>query len=86
MHCAPSCVAVRLKHASQPASLAGVLRYGTIPLIGAILIAIWTNNKRIDDLKDNLTSQIDGLREFIRSEVKRLEERIERLEHPLLRG
>lgn len=60
--------------------------YGTLPIIGVILAALWTNNKRIDDLKDSLTGQISGLREFIRSEVKRLEDRIERLERPVLRG
>lgn len=35
--------------------------------------ALW-QNKRIDDLKD-----------FIRSEIKRVEDRIERLERPVLR-
>ena len=69
--------------------------------MATILIAIWSNNHRIDDLRSDLNKRIDDLRsdvirqiqtldsslkEFIRSEVRRLEERIERLERPVLRG
>lgn len=67
--------------------------YGTIPLIVVILLAIWINNKRIeelskriDDLRSYMTSEIASLREFIRSEIRRVEDRIERLEHPILRS
>jgi hypothetical protein len=64
--------------------------YGSIPVIATILIALWSNNRRIDDLRDSfsklLKSEIDGLREFIRSEIRRLEDRIERLEHPIVRA
>ena len=64
--------------------------YGSIPVIVTILIAVFSNNKRlddlgkrIDDLRDSfgkqLASEIGGLREFIRSEIRRLEDRIERI-------
>lgn len=77
----------------MPDSQALQVFYGSIPLIVVILLAIWINNqrigelsKRIDDLRAYMTSEIASLREFIRSEIRRLEERIERIEHPILRG
>ena len=42
--------------------------------------------KRIDDLRTYMASEIVSLREFIRSEIRRLEQRIERIEHPIVRG
>lgn len=61
------------------------------------IFMMWSSNKRmdelskrIDDLRDSFTkllsSEIGGLREFIRSEIRRLEERIQRLETPIVRG
>ncbi len=35
--------------------------YGTVPLVGAILLAIWSNNKRLDDLKTSIDKRIDDL-------------------------
>jgi archaellum component FlaC len=42
-------------------------------------------NKRIDDFRSEINHRFDDLKDWIRSEVKRLEERIERLEHPVSR-
>jgi Tfp pilus assembly protein PilN len=43
-------------------------------------------NKRIDDLRAELNHRFDDLKDWISSEVKRLEERIEHAEHPVLKG
>jgi hypothetical protein len=58
-------------------------------IVGALIYQTHYIDKRIDDLRTNLTglirSEVGGLREFVRSEIKRVEERIERLEHPVSR-
>lgn len=38
-------------------------------------------NRRIDDLRTEMNNRFTDLKDWIRSEVKRLEERIDRLEH-----
>ena len=50
-------------------------------------------DKRIDDLRAEINARFaevnhrfDDLKDWIRSEVKRLEERIERMEHPVVKG
>ena len=50
-------------------------------------------DKRIDDLRAEINARFaevnhrfDDLKDWIRSEVKRLEERIERTEHPVVKG
>jgi low affinity Fe/Cu permease len=43
-------------------------------------------NRRIDDLRSEMVARFEGLRDLLRSEIKRLEERLERLEHPVARG
>jgi hypothetical protein len=35
--------------------------YGSIPLIGAILLSNWRDSKRVEDLKTSLSKRIDGL-------------------------
>jgi len=53
-------------------------------------------DRRIDDLRDSMTTRLDDLREtmnkrfddlhdLLKSEAKRVEERLERLEHPIVR-
>jgi hypothetical protein len=52
-------------------------------------------DRRIDDLRDSVNSRFDDLREtlnkrfdlhdLLKSEVKRIEDRLERLEHPIIR-
>jgi Tfp pilus assembly protein PilN len=43
-------------------------------------------NHRFDDLRVELNHRFDDLKDWIRSEVKRLEERIEHIEHPIIKG
>jgi len=43
-------------------------------------------NHRIDDLRAELNRRFDDLKDWIRSEVKRLEDRIEHVEHPIIKG
>jgi hypothetical protein len=65
-------------------------------IVGGYLVGIFFQNRRIDDLRDSLTKRIDDLRDsmnkrfddlhdLLKSEVKRVEERLERLEHPIVR-
>jgi Tfp pilus assembly protein PilN len=42
--------------------------------------------KRIDDLRAEINHRFDDLKDWIRSEVKRLEERIQHVEHAIVRG
>ncbi len=43
-------------------------------------------NRRIDDLRSEMNHRFDDLKDWIRSEIRRMDERIERLEHPAVRG
>jgi Tfp pilus assembly protein PilN len=43
-------------------------------------------NHRFDDLRAELNHRFDDLKDWIRSEVKRLEDRIEHVEHAILKG
>jgi uncharacterized protein (DUF2164 family) len=65
-------------------------------IVGGYLLGIYFQNRRIDDLRDSMNRRFDDLREtmnkrfddlhdLLRSEVKRIEERLERLEHPIVR-
>jgi hypothetical protein len=40
-------------------------------------------DRRINDLRDSINNRFDDLRDLLKSEIKRVEERIERLEHPI---
>ncbi len=42
-----------------------------------------TMNRRFSDLNEAMNHRFSDLKDFIKSEVSRLEERIERLEHPV---
>ncbi len=42
-------------------------------------------DKRIDDLKSSIDKRFDDLKDWIRSEIRRLEDRIDRIEHPVSR-
>lgn len=60
-------------------------------LIG-ICLGVLYNNSRIADLKNYIDAwfaatdkRLDDLKDFIRSEIRRLEDRIERLERPIYR-
>ena len=53
-------------------------------IVGGYLLGIFFQNRRIDDLRDSMNRRFDDLRDLVKSEVKRVEERIERLEHPII--
>jgi hypothetical protein len=54
-------------------------------IVVGYLLGIYFQNRRIDDLKDSMNKRFDDMRDLIRSEAKHLEERIDRLEHPVIR-
>ena len=65
-------------------------------IAGGYLVGIFFQNLRIDDLRDSLATRIDDLRDsmnkrfddlhgLLKSEVKRIEEPLDRLEHPVVR-
>ena len=54
-------------------------------IVGGYLLGIYFQNRRIDDLRDSMNKRFDDLRDFLKSEVKRIEERLERLEHLIVR-
>ena len=52
-------------------------------IVGGYLLGMFFQNRRIDDLRDSMNKRFDDMRDLIRSEIKRVEERIERLEHSI---
>jgi hypothetical protein len=54
--------------------------YGTLPLVAAILLANWNNNKRLDDLKTSLNKRIDDLAAVVTSGFTDVKERLGKLE------
>ena len=62
--------------------LSGVWGQVVVILIG-ILSGVLYNNSMIDNLRSSTDKRFDDLKDFIRSEVHRLEDRIERLERPI---
>jgi hypothetical protein len=42
-------------------------------------------DKRFDDLKASIDKRFDDMKDYIRSEFKRVDERIDRLESPIVR-
>lgn len=42
-------------------------------------------NKRFDDLHDSMNKRFDDSHDLLKSEVKRLDDRFDRLEHPIVR-
>lgn len=40
---------------------------------------------RLDDLRESMNKRFDDLHDLLKSEVKRVESRLERLEHPVVR-
>jgi hypothetical protein len=49
------------------------------------VIGFFFQNRRIDDLRDATNNRFSDLKDFIKSENSRLEDRIDRLEPPLAR-
>jgi hypothetical protein len=65
-------------------------------IVGGYLLGIYFQNRRIDDLRDSMNrrfddlrdsmnKRFDGLHDLLKSEVKRLDERLDRLERPIIR-
>ncbi len=61
--------------------------YGTVPLVAAILLTNWNNNKRMDDLKTSLNKRIDDLASTVntgfsdvKTSINKLETRVSDLE------
>jgi len=63
-----------------------VSQWGPVAVIvGGYLLGGFFQNRRIDDLRDSMNNRFDGLWDLLKSEVKRLEERLDRLEYPVVR-
>ncbi len=54
--------------------------YGTLPLVGAILLAQWNSNRRLDDLKAALNKRIDDLTSTVSNGFNEVNDRLGRLE------
>jgi hypothetical protein len=59
-------------------------------IVGGYLLGVYFQNRsiahldrRIDDLRDSMNKRFDDMRDLIKSEIKRVEERIDRLEHSI---
>lgn len=67
-------------------------------IVGGYLLGFYFQNRRIDDLRDStnrrfddnnkrlddVNKRFDDLRDLIKSEFKRLEDRIDRIDHPVI--
>lgn len=51
-------------------------------IVGGYLLGFYFQNRRIDDLRDTMNNRFSDLKDFIKGETSRLEDRIDRLEHP----
>ncbi|MBV9768061.1 MAG: hypothetical protein JOZ32_00700 [Bryobacterales bacterium] len=49
-------------------------------IVGGYLLGIYFQNRRIDDLRDSMNRRFDDLRDLLKSEIKRVEERIDHVE------
>jgi hypothetical protein len=54
-------------------------------IVVGYLLGIFFQNRRVDDLKDSMNKRFDDMRDLLKSEVKRLEEHIDRIDHPVVR-
>ncbi|HLH00618.1 MAG TPA: hypothetical protein VKX49_30210 [Bryobacteraceae bacterium] len=66
-------------------------------IVGGYLLGMYFQNRRIDDLRDSMNKRFDDtnkrfddmnkrfddMRELLKSEVQRVEQRIDRLQHPI---
>jgi chromosome segregation ATPase len=49
-------------------------------IVVGYLLGIFFQNRRIDDLRDSMNTRFEDLRDLLKSEIKRLEERLGRME------
>jgi hypothetical protein len=61
-------------------------------IVGGYLLGIYFQSRsishldrRIDDLRDSLNKRFDDTHDLLKSEVRRLDDRLERLEHSVVR-
>jgi hypothetical protein len=54
-------------------------------IVGGYLVGIFSQNSRFDDLRETMNKRFDDLHDLLKLEVKRIEDRLERPEHPLVR-
>jgi hypothetical protein len=61
-------------------------------IVGGYLLGIYFQSRsiahldrRIDDLRDSMNKRFDDLHDLLKSQVKRVGDRLERLEHPIVR-
>jgi hypothetical protein len=57
--------------------------YGTLLLVGAILLANWSNKKRLDDLKTALNARIGDLNSTLENRLTSIESRLSDVERGL---
>jgi len=60
-------------------------------IVGGYLLGMYFQNRRIDDLRDSMNKRFDDMnrrfddmRDLLKSEIKRVEDRIERHDHPIV--
>ncbi len=67
-------------------------------IVGGYLLGMYFQTRRIDDLRDSIDNRFDGIgkrfddmgkrfddvRDLFKSEIKRVEDRIDHLEHPII--
>jgi len=60
-------------------------------IVGGYLLGVYFQSRsiahldrRIDDLRDAMNRRFDDSRDLLKSEIKRVEDRIERLAHPII--
>lgn len=49
-------------------------------IVAGYLLGIYFQNRRIDDLRDSVNRRFDNLRDLLKSEVKRLEDSVGRVD------
>ena len=73
--------------------MSGLSNWGpVVVIILGYVIGFYFQNRRIDDLRDamngrfsDMNGRFSDLKDFIRSETSRLEDRMERIEHPVVK-
>lgn len=66
--------------------MSGQIWAATAVIVIGYMAGFFFQNRRIDDLRSSMENRFDDLKDWIHSEIRRLEDRIERLEHPITRS
>ncbi len=70
---------------NQPWAWAAILGGQTAIIIGGYALGFYFQNRRIDDLRSEINHRFDDFKDWIRAELRRIEERLDRLEHRVTR-